>query len=103
MDPSDSVLQQALQAVVDALTAEATTPAQQADARAASAATQALLRRYATGQTRTRTIAVGPTDSLWTLAAAIYGDARLYWALVELNSLDDPRLWPGQSLIVPAT
>jgi len=112
----DATLAGALGAVATTALAEATTPQQQADARAVIAAAGAITALLglapvarggavpsaaSTGPTTTITLA--PGDTLWTIAAAVYGDPRLYGGLVTLNRLTDPRLQVGQTLIVPAT
>jgi len=113
----DAALAIALNAVAATAQAEATTPQQQADARVVIAATGAIAALLglapvarggavasatnATGPTTTITLA--PGDTLWTIAAQVYGDPRLYRGLVTLNGLTDPRLQVGQTLIVPAT
>jgi len=111
----DAALTVALGAVATTALAEATTPQQQADARAVIAAVGAITALLglapvarggasptaATGPTTTMTLA--PGDTLWTIAAQVYGDPRLYRGLVALNGLTDPRLQVGQTLIVPAT
>jgi len=113
----DATLAGALGAVATTALAEATTPQQQADARAVIAAAGAItallgLAPVAGGATTststastgpTQTITLAPGDTLWTIAAAVYGDPRLYGGLVTLNRLTDPRLQVGQTLIVPAT
>jgi nucleoid-associated protein YgaU len=42
-------------------------------------------------------------DTLWSIAAAEYGDARQWRPIAEANQITNPReLKPGQTLIVPS-
>lgn len=103
--PTDAQVRAALQSLIATTQAEATAPgasgAQQAAARAVVAAATALATLYAPAQRATTTITVEDGDTLWSLALAVYGNARTYWQLVTLNELTDPRLMPGQTLVVP--
>ncbi len=100
--PTDAAIARALQALIASAQHEATTPAQQASARAVVAAASALVAFYTPAQQQaTTTITVEQGDTLFSLALAVYGDARKYGGLVTLNGLTDPRLTPGQTLVVP--
>lgn len=105
--PTDAAIARALQALITSAQHEATTPAtpaQQASARAVVAAASALVAFYTPAQQQaTTTITVEQGDTLFSLALAVYGDARKYGGLVTLNGLTDPRLTPGQTLVVPVT
>lgn len=48
---------------------------------------------------------VQPGDTLWKIAATVYGNGGHYMAIFEANRerLDDPnKLYPGQELVIPS-
>ena len=48
------------------------------------------------------TYIVAPEDSLWTIAAAMYGDGNLWWVLRDANHISETNpMVPGQALRVP--
>ncbi len=58
---------------------------------------------YGSGGARFETVVVEPGDTVWTIAQAHYqGDPRPHVdAILELNRLRTPLLWPGQRLRIP--
>jgi nucleoid-associated protein YgaU len=49
-----------------------------------------------------RTYVVQPYDTLWSIAAAEYGDPREgVWEIRERNGLDAATIVPGQVLVLP--
>ncbi len=58
---------------------------------------------HGSGGARFETAVVEPGDTVWTIAEARYtGDPRPHVdAILELNRLRTPLLWPGQRLRIP--
>lgn len=54
---------------------------------------------------RTETVVVSPGDTLWGIAVRVSGGKRdvrdVVWDIMESNHLPDPRIEPGQVLLVP--
>ncbi|BDG60012.1 hypothetical protein caldi_11020 [Caldinitratiruptor microaerophilus] len=54
---------------------------------------------------RMETVVVSPGDTLWGIAVRLSGGERdvrdVVWDIMEANHLPDPRIEPGQVLLVP--
>ncbi len=86
--------------------AKAADQADAADTADTAAATQKTASAANPPDAQPKSITVGEGDSLWTIAAKIYGSADQYLRLYEANrdQISDPnRIFPGMVLKLPAT